>query len=652
MTSSRTGRRDYAAVAVALVAFALYFAGAAPTIYVGDSGELVTAVYTLGIPHPSGYPLYVLLGKLWTLLVPVGSIAYRMSLFSAAAAAVTIGLVYTLMRRLECGRAAAAIAALTLATSTSFWAEANVQRVYALNALFLVATLLAATRWLATRSTRALATAFFLAGLGASNHTFMAMVTIALAVLALAAEPSLVRSPSRALTLGLSVALAFTIGLLPYLYLPLRSRFDPALDWGNPESARALWDVVTRREFWERAWLESPRDLVAIAADWIASIPREITWPGALLAVVGLIGGTLPMALRMALVILLAVNVAAMALHGSRSDLFIWHRYYIPTYIISAVLAGVGLETIARRVPRQLAWLALALPAMLIAQNWRELDRSRYRIADDFARSVLTSLPPGAHLAATDDNVLFALIYLHLAEGLRPDVDLVLQGVGKAHLPPLTFDPAKDALYFTHHPNWKLPDLDVVPVGLLFKVVRRGDPRPMPVIARRELTGESDPGIPKDYLTRNLLGHFHYMLGLSEMEHDWPSAHRELERAAAIADENDVLFYNLGLIYRRSGLYDEALAAFQRSMEINPRSLASQSRPRAADRLGEVRAERERIAQMERELQPELARTPLRPSTTAYQSALAELFEARGETTTALGLRLRAQLSTPSASSP
>ena len=81
-------RRDVAAsVLLAAGLFAIYAAGACPTIYVGDSGELVTAVHLLGIPHPTGYPLYVLLGKLWTLLVPVGSIAFRMSLFSAACAA-------------------------------------------------------------------------------------------------------------------------------------------------------------------------------------------------------------------------------------------------------------------------------------------------------------------------------------------------------------------------------------------------------------------------------------------------------------------------------------------------------------------------------------------------------------------------------------
>jgi len=119
--------------------FVVYALGACRTIYVGDSGELVTAVAVLGIPHPSGYPLYVLLGKLWTVLVPVGSIAFRMSLFSAFCAALACGVLYRLAREAAQSVPAALLSALLLAFSPTFWAEANVAgnlpAVYALRSL-------------------------------------------------------------------------------------------------------------------------------------------------------------------------------------------------------------------------------------------------------------------------------------------------------------------------------------------------------------------------------------------------------------------------------------------------------------------------------------------------------------------------------------
>ena len=113
----------------------------------GDSGELVTAVAVLGIPHPSGYPLYVLLGKLWTLLVPIGSIAFRMSLFSAFWAAAACGMLYRLSRETRLSVPASILSALLLAFAPTFWAEANVQRVYALNAFFVAWATLLAVRW-------------------------------------------------------------------------------------------------------------------------------------------------------------------------------------------------------------------------------------------------------------------------------------------------------------------------------------------------------------------------------------------------------------------------------------------------------------------------------------------------------------------------
>src|SRR6185295_17349686 len=118
----------------------------------------------------------------------------------------------------------------------------------------------------------------------------------------------------------------------------------------------------------------------------------------------------------------MAANLAAVAAHGSRTDLFVWHRYYIPSYAMLALLAGMGAHVAVERLPPRARLLPLLLPGALLLLGWREFDRSRYRIADDYSRRVLGGLPPGAHLAASDDNVLFVLLYLHHVEAVRPDV--------------------------------------------------------------------------------------------------------------------------------------------------------------------------------------------------------------------------------------
>ena len=654
-----------AATLLAVALFAVYAAGACPTIYVGDSGELVAAVHVLGIPHPTGYPLYVMLGKLWALLVPAGSIAYRLSLFSAACAALACALLYGAARQLALPLPAALLSALLLAFSPSFWAEANVQRVYALNTLFVALATFAALGWDARRDPRWFVATLFVCGLGATNHTFMAVYAAAFAaaaalrVVAYARRASVAtalrdlglvweRSGNRSAASGLlrtlvAAVLAFTLGLLPYLYLPLRSRADPPLDWGDPQTLGRFLAVVLRRDFWERAWYESPADLLVIARDYLASFAAELTWLGAGLAAVGLIGDRRSAWPRLLFVLVMLGNFAVMAAHGSRSDLFIWHRYYVPSYAMAALLAGCGYRVVVGRLPRALRLAPLAIPAVLLVTGWRTADRSGYRIAEAFSRAVLQSLPPGATLIASDDNVLFVLIYLTMVEGLRPDVHLVLQGVGAAELPPLRFNPDSDPVFFTHHPNWNRADLDIVPLGLVFRAWRAGLPRPEPVIPLTELPGERDPAVPKDYLTRNLIGQLHYMLGFTFEQRDWRQARQQFDLAAAASPDNDVLFYNLGLIYERNGLLDDALAMFARSQAINPRHLPSSSRARAADRIGEIEAERARVAALQRSLARDPSLRDLAPDSAPYHRRMAELLATHGEALAARGHRLRAE---------
>jgi len=559
---------------------AVYGSGACPTIYVGDSGELVAAAHTLGVPHPSGYPLYVLLGKLWSLLVPIGSVAARLSWFSVVTAALAVGVCYVLARRLHLHRGPAALAAAMLALSPSFWSQANVQRVYSLNALFVVLTLLVFVEWQRSPHRRRFFLLFLVAGLGASNHTVMGLIGLTVAACAWWSRPA-----CRRLADWGFAALGFGLGLTPYLFLMFRSRYEPRLDWGDPESLSALVSHVLRLTHWSRAWLETWSDALVIGGDYLMAMGAEFLWLGLPLIVAGawwLRGRGWPSGL---LFLILVVNFLSMMAHGSHADLFIWHRYYIPSYIVGALLIGAAAQWMSETRLRRAALVLWLLPIGLLISGWRANDRSRFELAEAFSRSLLAGLPPGAHLAASDDNILFVLIYLDLVEGARPDIDLIMQGVGGGELPPLRFEPDEASLYFTHHPNWEVPGLSLEPFGLTFRVAREGsEPVASPELPE-SLPGEEDPRVPKDYLTQNLIGQFHYMKGLGLEGTDWPGAVREFERAALAAPRNDVLFYNLGLILKRNARLELAREAFVRADRINPRGIVSNRTALASDRI-------------------------------------------------------------------
>src|SRR5436190_5939608 len=91
------------ALGVGVASLAVYVRTACRTIYVGDSGELAAAVHVLGIPHPPGYPLYVLLGKLFCTVVRIGRPVWRINLFLAACSAIAVGCLHAGLRLLGFG---------------------------------------------------------------------------------------------------------------------------------------------------------------------------------------------------------------------------------------------------------------------------------------------------------------------------------------------------------------------------------------------------------------------------------------------------------------------------------------------------------------------------------------------------------------------
>src|SRR2546427_2275825 len=132
----RPKRADWLqAGAVAAALFALYAATAPRTVALEDDGLFILSSYFLGIEHPPGYPLFTLIGHLFTYL-PFGSVAYRVHLASALFGALTGGAAWLCARALIGGRLPAYLAAFALGVSPVFWSQAIIAEGYTLNTFF------------------------------------------------------------------------------------------------------------------------------------------------------------------------------------------------------------------------------------------------------------------------------------------------------------------------------------------------------------------------------------------------------------------------------------------------------------------------------------------------------------------------------------
>ncbi|MGC8839215.1 MAG: glycosyltransferase family 117 protein, partial [Anaerolineae bacterium] len=252
------------ACALAVAGLVLYVRTLAPSVVAlfDDSLEFQLVCYQLGIAHPTGYPLYTLLGKLFAFL-PLGDAAYRVNLLSAVAGASTWALLFAVGRALGLRRVGAVAGAVALGTSPVFWSQATVAEVYALHCLFVALLLFLAVRWGRARDpwtarSRLWALAFAL-GLSLTHHRMTLLLLPALALYA--GWVTLSRQASvRRLVLGsrrrpgfwgqaAGALVSFALPLALYAYIPLRGRVATSLDGQYVNTWPGFWDWVLARAY-------------------------------------------------------------------------------------------------------------------------------------------------------------------------------------------------------------------------------------------------------------------------------------------------------------------------------------------------------------------------------------------------------------------
>ncbi len=228
----------------ALFSLAVYIPTLAPDITWGDAGELITASYTFSSAHPSGYPLFCLLGKLFS-LVPLGSVAYRYNMFCALCTAVSVagaarlGLVMT-------GNGLAALAgAMTMAFSRTVWHHAHATEVYALHLALVVWVCWAALKFYQERSHGYLYWAALLGGFGLTNHLTSALLALPVLIIIIAADHSILKK-YRILA---KMLVLFLAPLLLYFYLPLAAHYGSGVSWGQPDTWERFWIVIMGKQY-------------------------------------------------------------------------------------------------------------------------------------------------------------------------------------------------------------------------------------------------------------------------------------------------------------------------------------------------------------------------------------------------------------------
>ena len=408
------------------------------TVGRADTFEFQVVAPQLGIAHPTGYPLYLLLGKLWTVLIPMGSVAWRLNLGTTVYGLLAASCLYLFAVRLVRDSLSALLGAVALGLTYTFWSQAIEAEVYTLHALCICAAL-----WLmceiVNEQPRAadagpavgnwkLPLLAFVIGLGLTNHlTTMILLLPLLFLLPLIYVRN--RGAPAAILRSLPLAaVAFLLPLALYAYLPIRwaavngeaMGLDRFVDWVVAGRFQGAWQ-------W-RAWLDDPTRYAIVARLFVRD------WGLLNLAVAGI--GLVCLALRQwRVALLLGVTWLGFVFYAL--------NYYVPdlavfllgAQIVVAVWWIAGAAALAELVSRltgrpglRLAVCGLLfIPVLLLAvQTWLQVDRAQDDGLLQWGKAVLRQ-PMAANAAILADSEKIApLYYLQQIEGMRPDLEIIV----------------------------------------------------------------------------------------------------------------------------------------------------------------------------------------------------------------------------------
>jgi hypothetical protein len=429
-STARTDGTGIAALTVFGVALVVYLRTLLPGPSFGDWAEMQFIPAQLGIPHPTGYPLYVLLGKLFSLL-PIGSLAYRADLLSAVAAAGAAGTSVLIATRLGVRAVIAAAAGLSLAVTGTLWLEATFSEMNGLHLFLVAAVVHRALVWRDERRDRDLLIGGLLAGLAAANH--LLAVTVVPIVMLFVIVDARARLRERPILL-VQAGLLGLIGVSLYLFIPLRALAGPASIYGSFLTWDGFSSLVSGAQFRRDMHFSSESSLIAAWAAIPEVIGQFVARSNVVFVGAALMGAMIHLA-RDRWAALMLVLVTASSVYFFANYLGDLDHYLLVAWLAFAVWLAVAAEAavglLERRIPAlargpfglRLELVALLLPLVIGVTNWAGHDESDNRTGEQFAALVFSELPPDAVLLTYWD-ALTNLSYAHCVEGERPDVSL------------------------------------------------------------------------------------------------------------------------------------------------------------------------------------------------------------------------------------
>ena len=405
------------------VSLLVYLLTLSPTVYLGDSGELSAAAFCLGVPHGSGYPLYVLVGKVFC-LIPFGSVGFRMNLMSAVFGALAVGVVFSLIWRMSGSKVGAWVGGGVLAFISVFWWQTVAAEVYTLHVFLVTLMFWLLWCWEESREFFYLVLFALVTGLSFGNHLQTVMLAPGVFYLLLSGDRKVLLDGKRFLVLSLF----FVLPLLVYWYLPIRTWSGAAMHWGDPDSWDRFWAHVSGRShrggyvFNLEAW------------EYVERLKGSLGFIWAQFGVMGVVGLWGWWRIRLVRWRLFFLGVVVFDLFYTvflNTISLEITPFNLSVCVVLAIGIGVGVGEGVKwcegRAPGVVGVLKVGcgvIPLMFLGLNYRVSDQSENYTAYEHALNIFRTAEKDSILFMNGDNYVFPAVYSRIVERMREDVTL------------------------------------------------------------------------------------------------------------------------------------------------------------------------------------------------------------------------------------
>ncbi len=342
-----------------------------PTIYNLDSAELTTAAATLGFTRSTGYPLYIILGHIWS-KIPVGDVGYRLNLFSAFCGALTVGFAALILKHLQVKRWAILGSLGLLVASKFFWALSLIAEVYTLQTALMAALMLSVLHWQKRPSAARMILVGVLLGLCLCHHAATILMLPAILIFFVFGSPKNFFKPA-VICAGF---LGVLIGLAPYLYFPLRFQTPPVFNYAGMfdsagqfhafqlDTLDGLWSLISAQSFQGLVFAYAPREAIGELQFFLQNL-----WQAFMVIGIGpgLVGLFILFKRNWQVGLLFLMSFIGHALFFINYRVVDKEMMFLPNYLIWALWIGIGYEWLEGLIRKTIAHTATATTARLPA---------------------------------------------------------------------------------------------------------------------------------------------------------------------------------------------------------------------------------------------------------------------------------------------